>query len=239
MKIIEKLKQKAENINDFPPVTIAFLGDSVTQGCFDVYMTGEASLETYFDSNEAYHTKVRQILNMLFPKAPVNIINGGISGGSAHEGADRLERDILRFSPDLCVVCFGLNDSSVSDIDRYTSSLADIFDRLQEQGVEVVFMTPNMMCTEVSCHIDKPFLRQVAESISQKEIDGTLETFLNAAKEVAKSKNIPVCDCYTKWKTMAAQGVNTTDLLANHINHPIPMMNWMFAYSLVETFFAE
>ncbi len=239
MKIIEKLSAKVADLNGCPPVTIAFLGDSVTQGCFDVYMTGEESLETYFDSNEAYHTKVRQILNMLFPKAPVNIINGGISGGSAHEGAARLERDILRFSPDLCVVCFGLNDSCVSDVDTYIAALGDIFDRLQEQGVEVVFMTPNMMCTEVSCHIEKPFLRQVAENISHSQIDGTLEKFLSAAKELAKSKNIPVCDCYAKWKTMADQGVDTTALLSNHINHPIPKMNWMFAYSLVETFFTK
>ena len=98
-------------------------------------------------------------------------------------------------------------------------------------------MTPNMMCQKVSCHIDKPFLRQVAEEISHAQIDGTLEKFLNAAKELAASKKIPVCDCYTKWKTMSDQGVDTTELLSNYINHPIPEMNWLFAYSLVEMFF--
>lgn len=237
MKVINRLKEKAENIHGSSQVTLAFLGDSVTQGCFDVYMQTETTLETYFDSENAYHTQVRKILNMMYPKAPVNIINAGISGGCASAGLDRLERDVLRYSPDLCVVCFGLNDSCVSDIETYTKSLRDIFTRLQQEQIEVIFMTPNMMCTEVSCHIKEPYIRQVAANISAKETDGTLEKFLCAAKDVARECNVPVCDCYSKWKIMNNSGVQITNLLANYINHPTPQMNWMFAYSLVETMF--
>lgn len=239
MKIIGKLKEKAENIYDFPPVTIAFLGDSVTQGCFDVYMTSENSLETYYDVANAYHTQLRKILNMMFPKAPLNIINAGISGGCANEGAERLERDVLKFSPDLCVVCFGLNDSCSTDIETYKRAMSEIFDRLQKEDIEVIFMTPNMMCTQVSCHIKEPYLRQVAENISRSQTNGTLEAFLSAAKEIAEIRNIPVCDCYYKWKTLAENGVNITNLLSNCINHPTPEMNWLFAYSLAETMFSN
>lgn len=237
MKIIEKLASKTADINGNPPVTLAFLGDSVTQGCFDVYATSESSLQTYFDAENAYHTKVRKILNILYPAAPVNIINAGISGGSALEGAQRLERDVLKFSPDLCVVCFGLNDSCVCDMQTYTSSLSEIFDRLKENNIEVIFMTPNMMCTKVSCHIENAFIRKVAEDISHAQTNGKLEKYLEDAKKIATEKNIPVCDCYSKWKTLHNNGVDTTELLSNHINHPIPDMNWMFAYSLVETMF--
>ncbi len=239
MKIIEKLRKKAEDINNNPPVTIAFLGDSVTQGCFDIYLTNEKRIETYYDTNEAYHTKVRQILNMFFPKAPVNIINAGISGGCAHEGLERLERDVLRYSPDLCVVCFGLNDACESDIDTYINSLTGIFNRLKKEGIEVIFMTPNMMCTHVSCHIENPDLRRSAEYILKYQADGTFEKFLTEAKKLAEKMNVPVCDCYAKWKTLFDAGVDTTELLSNHINHPIPKMNWMFAYSLVEMFFTK
>lgn len=237
MKVIEKLKKKAENIHFEPPVAIAFLGDSVTQGCFDVYMKCEDRLETYFDAENAYHTKVRKILNMLFPKAPLSIINAGISGGCAIDGAERVERDVLRFSPDLCVVCFGLNDSSLIDIETYKKSIAEIFDKLLKENIEVIFMTPNMMCSNVSCHIKEPYIRDFAERISKTQNDGKLEEFLQAAKEIAKSRNIPVCDCYNKWKMLAENGVNTTELLSNYINHPTAEMNWLFAYSLVETMF--
>ena len=45
MKIIELLKQKQEGLIKNKPVTIAFLGDSVTQGCFECfYPSSQSSL---------------------------------------------------------------------------------------------------------------------------------------------------------------------------------------------------
>lgn len=238
MNVIKKLADKKNDINGKPPVTIAFFGDSVTQGCFELYKPAEGAMETVFDAENAYHTKVRKILNMMFPKAPLNIINAGISGGNARVGAERIERDVLRYSPDLCVVCFGLNDSVGDTIDNYKTAMEKIFDTLQNAGIEVIHLTPNMMCTDVSCHITDEFFRSVAANISDVQMSGRLEEYLNAAKEIAVSKNIPVCDCYAKWKTMYENGVDINDLLANYINHPLRDMNWLFAYSLVETMFA-
>ena len=37
MKFIEKLAKKQNNLYGEAPATLAFLGDSVTQGCFEVY----------------------------------------------------------------------------------------------------------------------------------------------------------------------------------------------------------
>jgi len=234
MKIAEKLAAKAADIYGVPTVNIAFFGDSVTQGCFDVYITSENTIQTYFDQENGYHTHLRKILSTLYPAAPVNIINAGISGDNATHALNRIERDVLRCNPDLCVVCFGLNDSNASTQEAYTASLGEIFDRLQAAGIEVIFMTPNMMCTKVSCHLEKPLIREVAASCAEIENSGKLERYLNAAKEVAKAKNVPVCDCYAKWKALAAAGVDTTELLANHINHPTEQLNWLFAVSLAE-----
>ena len=57
MKITEKLRAKANNLIGESPVAIAFLGDSVTQGCFDVYPTSPDSLQTYFDEQNR-NTKI-------------------------------------------------------------------------------------------------------------------------------------------------------------------------------------
>ena len=46
MKIIEKFAAKRKDNWDQPPVRIGFIGDSVTQGCFEIYKTSETSLET-------------------------------------------------------------------------------------------------------------------------------------------------------------------------------------------------
>lgn len=238
MKIMEKFRQKMCDPFGKEAVTIAFLGDSVTQGCFEVYTTEDAGLETVYDTENAYHTHLRKLLNHLYPKVPVNIINAGISGGTAGDGAARLQRDVLRFSPDLCVVCFGLNDSCNPAEDApeaYRAALADIFTRLRQQSIEVIFMTPNMMCTAVSPSIEDETIRGTAASVVQVQNSGRLEQFLTMGKETAAALDIPVCDCYAKWQRLASFGVDTNALLANDINHPTRDMNWLFALSLADT----
>ncbi len=242
MKIVEKITKKSKNLNGESPVCIAFLGDSVTQGCFDVYPLSENAIDTVFDAENAYHTYFRKIINTLYPNVPVNIINAGISGGNAPHGLSRLERDVLRFSPDLCVVCFGLNDSCANPdlpggLEKYLDALKSIFEELIKKDIEVIFMTPNIMCTEISCHITSELIKGIAERICAVQNSGRLDMFLEAAKKLASSMNIPVCDCYAKWKKLYESGVNTTELLSNKINHPTKEMNQLFAYSLTETIF--
>ena len=65
MKIIEKFNKKNVNLKGESPVCIAFLGDSVTQGCFGDFQISETLVDTVFDAENGYHTKLRKILNML------------------------------------------------------------------------------------------------------------------------------------------------------------------------------
>jgi len=54
--------------------------------------------------------KVKKILSKLYPTVPINIINASISGEASKDTIKRLEADMLRHSPYLCVVTFGTND---------------------------------------------------------------------------------------------------------------------------------
>ena len=56
MKIMNRIHEKANDNANKPGVTIAFLGDSVTQGCFELYKKSDGSIETVFDKTYAYHT---------------------------------------------------------------------------------------------------------------------------------------------------------------------------------------
>ena len=133
MKIVQKLAARAADNFNQPPVTIAFLGDSVTQGCFEIYQPDEKSIETVYDQANAYHAQFARMLAELYPAAPVNIINAGISGDNAPHGLERLERDVLSHRPDLTVVCYGLNDcrSNPEGLEIYRSALSGIFDKIQ------------------------------------------------------------------------------------------------------------
>lgn len=237
MKIMEKITAKAKNNWENEGVTIAFLGDSVTQGCFELYRKNNGDYETIFDKNNAYHAHLAKIFSVLYPSVPFNMINAGISGGSAPHGRDRLERDVIMHHPDLTVVCFGLNDAGggPEKVSIYADALADIFRRLKEEEIEIIFMTPNMMATEISCHLPDEGQRNIAERITKVQLDGWLDLYIEEAKKVCAAYDVPVCDCYQKWKTLYENGVEITELLANKINHPTREMNMLFAASLVET----
>lgn len=239
MKIVQKIRQKQESLMGHQGITIGFLGDSVTQGCFELYMKNAETAETCFDQNCGYHNYLKIILSMLFPRVPINIINGGISGNDAVQGLQRLERDILRYHPDLLVVCFGLNDSvkGLDKIQEYTEALKGIFKKLLEEEIEVIFMTPNMMCTEISPHLEKEKFRHIAEQAVVIQTEQVMDAYMDAAIKVCQEYEIKVCDCYRKWKKFQESGVIISDLLANYINHPTREMNWLFAVSLVETMF--
>ena len=171
MKIIEKMALKARDNFNREGVTIAFLGDSVTQGCFEIYKKKNNQIETVFDKRYSYEMGVFDILCTLFPTVTVNIINAGISGDCATRGALRVEKDVLRHEPDIVVVCYGLNDCRASEdsVKIYTDALREIFEKIQASGSELIFMTPNMMNTGVSPHLTDPDFVRLAEETAKKQ----------------------------------------------------------------------
>ena len=237
MKIIEKLARKTRDIGGSEGVTIAFLGDSVTQGCFELYKKENNRIETEFDKRYSYERYLFDILCTLYPEATVNIINAGISGDTAPRGALRVERDVIRHQPDLTVVCYGLNDcrSKPESVGNYLSALGTIFEKLRAAGSEIIFMTPNMMATKVSPRLTDPDFIETAERLSRLQTEGYMDAHIEAAKKLCAAQNVPVCDCYALWKKMDESGVDVTELLANRINHPTREMNRLFAVELART----
>ncbi len=237
MKVMEMFSKKENNLRGEPTVTLAFLGDSVTQGCFEVYTNERNGFEAIYDISSAYHTYLKQMLAMLYPAAPVQIINAGVSGDDAPGGLKRLHRDVIRYQPDLAVVCFGLNDvgKGPDKVQIYVDAMEGIFKELKEAGIETIFMTPSMMCTKVSPHLKEEVLREAAQGVSRRQNAGELEYYIDHAKALCEKYGVTVCDCYADWKRLEQHGVNTTDLLANYINHPRRDMNWLFALRLLET----
>ena len=239
MKTIEKIAAKSRDIYGAKPVTIAFLGDSVTHGCFECYKTGETSLDTVFDRKNAFSTRVGQMLGILYPNAQVNIVNSGISGDCATNGNNRLERDVLSCNPDLVVVSYGLNDScsGLEAIENYAIALKSIFTRLQEKGIEVIFLTQNYMNTKTSVHIHDDYFKGLAEMFAGVQNGGILKKYFERATQVCDEMQIPVCDIYAKWEQMDKGGVDVTELLSNKFNHPIRELHYYTAIKLLETMF--
>ena len=237
METAKKIAAKLD-IQNQPPVTIAFLGDSVTQGCFECYMTSKTTLQTVFDYKSAFSETVGDILHTLYPMAQVNIVNSGISGDNAPGGLARLERDVLAYHPDLVVLSFGLNDATrgKAGLADYASALEGMMARLRDAGAEVIFLTQNFMCQKTSPHImNEPMFVSLAERFAEIQNSGVLGEYFRAAREVAKKYGAHLCDLYALWEAMAAAGVDVTELLSNKLNHPIREFHRYMAAKLVET----
>ena len=241
MNIVNKLKAKKENMRGASPVTVVFLGDSVTQGCYEVYRNSPTTIETVFDYDSAYSTRFKSMVNLLYPNAQLNIINSGISGDNAVGALARIERDALNYNPDLVVVGLALNDSTagMEKLDEYRSAMTEIVKRVKNAGAECILLTPNMMNEYVSCHIFDDLTKNIAEGCKKVQVEGVLDAYVEVIRDIAKEQGVKLCDVYAKWKAMSRAGVDITYLLSNYINHPIRKLHYLTAMMLVDTIFED
>lgn len=223
MTVREKLNLDMKGLIAHGPVTIVAFGDSVTHGALAL---GEINYGT------VYHRRLAEKLSAVRSYVPVNVINAGIGGITAKDSLGRMESQVLSHHPDLVIVAFGLNDVN-GELDEYLASLAEIFDRCLEKGIETVFMTPNMFNTYVA-EDTADIHKEYAAVTASYQNGGRMDTYMEAACTLAKEKGVKVADCYAKWKALQSEGEDITMLLANRINHPKAEMHELFAQTLFE-----
>lgn len=206
---------------------IIFFGDSVTEGSFEL-LTVNGSVEGIVDQSSCYVRLVADRLRHACPASSFEIVNAGVGGDGTAAALKRIRTDVLDEQPDLVVVCFGLNDVFDRDAEAYGERLGTIFRLLREEGIAVLFMTPNMMNTYVSPQTHEAFVETAAITAACQN-SGVLDAYMETARREAAHQAIPVADAYARWKELAAYGVDTTQLLANWINHPSRKMHALFA----------
>lgn len=207
---------------------IVFLGDSVTEGWFDIFAKPDGGIDGTKDAESCYVNLVGNRLKEHFPNREIEVINAGVGGNNAGDGLARLEKDVIGKSPDIAVVCFGLNDVGQPGVEEYRNNMSEIFKRLKSFGIKAVFMTPNMINTYVHPR-NLEMLNEMAANCARLQTDGTMDLFMQTGRECAEANGAVVCDAYAQWKRLDYYGVDTTELLSNCINHPTKPMHRLFA----------
>ena len=203
--------------------TFVFFGDSVTEGCFELYPTSYG-FDTVRRPEYAYPTLLEPVLREKYGE--VRTVNAGLSGDNAHRALERLDRDVLSCHPDTVVVCFGLNDV-FHPLERFSAALDAMFSRLRQYAA-VVFVTPNMLNTYLH-PATLPCSEKIARKTLEFQVSGVFDRYIDAARTAARAAHIPVCDLYAYWQSLAAAGTDTTVLLSNYINPPTPAMHRVLA----------
>lgn len=239
-KLVEKLKLRNAEPMKNEPATIVFLGDSVTNGCFEVEFDGERYLPVY-DEENSYTAIFKRMVKSLYPATQLNVINSGISGDSTWGGVERLQRDVLVYQPDMVVVCFGLNDcvAGREGVHGYAENLKTIVKTVQATGADVLVMTPNDITDNVHYSLKTEREKNDAKLLASLSRDGVFDEYMQAAKSVAFECGVQLVDCYTIWKNLEKQGIEVNSLLSNKLNHPTREMHFVFAYELIRSIFGN
>lgn len=239
MRIMHRLSARSHNPGGCRPPLIVCLGDSVTHSCFELDMPENHWQEPTCRPWDGFPMKLQDRLARLYPLAAPTVFNAGVGGDAVSQMDARLERDVLSLRPDLVILEVGLNDCLGSETDDPTDfgqAVGALMDRILASGAELMLLTPNAMCARMHENVPKEdSWRQLYARAVHKQVSGTMTAFVNAARIEAEKRSVPVADAYARWEAMRLQGIDTTSLLANQINHPKPEMHDLFVEEILRT----
>lgn len=208
---------------------IVFFGDSVTEGCFELsFHNAEGATDIIRDKKSVYHNVLKERIEKEHPGLDIEYVNAGISGNSTVDALKRIEQDVIAQNPDVAVVCFGLNDVAGMSLDEYVSNMEQIFRRLKEHGIQVIYMTPNMYNTYVHGDV-LPNHADMAAVLARVQNENRPDLYYAEARKRAEECGCIVADAYGAWKKLSKYGIDVTELLSNKLNHPTRAMHRLFA----------
>jgi lysophospholipase L1-like esterase len=144
---------------------------------------------------------------------------------------------VISHKPHICVVNFCLNDLSET-VEEYITALREIFTRLLAADIRPILLTPSMLNSYV--HPDTiPMYKDFAAVTAEWHRSGYMDTYVEAAKALARELGVAVADAYAEWKVLEREGMDVTANLANYINHPSRQLHQVFANVLFEALQGE
>jgi len=101
----------------------------------------------------------------------VKVVNAGVSGDTAADGARRVEKDVLDGKPDLVLIAFGLNDMKNGvPPERFRENLVDILSEVSTEGAQPVLLTTTRLQQGVSLlvHLDPAPYNDVIRTLARE-----------------------------------------------------------------------
>ena len=187
------------------PLNIVCFGDSVT-GVY--YHTG---------SRRAYTDMVGIALKKLYPESRLKMINAGISGHTTVNALSRIDRDVIKHSPSLVTVMFGLNDMTRVPLETYEANLHTIIQKSREVGSEVLLCTPNNV---------------ISTSARPSKL---LATYCDVVRKVAREEKVALCDCYQQMDLLRQKNEQDWRFLLSDEIHPNMNGHRMMAQMIVQS----
>ncbi|MDP2336496.1 MAG: SGNH/GDSL hydrolase family protein [Bacteroidota bacterium] len=127
---------KAEMQKEWPKnrtINIVFHGHSVPAGYFKTPAVNTLS---------AYPNLVLKKLKEIYPLAVINVIVTAIGGENSVKGAERFERDVLIYKPDLILIDYALNDRGAG-LEKARMAWMQMIKQAKDRGIKMILLTPS------------------------------------------------------------------------------------------------
>lgn len=162
--------------------------------CLKPFFGKHITLVALGDSNTEFNhwSAGRNFLTMIACNAStryagITPVNSGHSGDDVKKALARLDRDVLRFHPDVVIVSLGTNDSTTGTLEEFKENYRKLLTILKEQIPAVITRTSN----------------PAVDMRNGKEDPGwnaSREDFMAAIVEISREMGIPCVDHYSMWK---------------------------------------
>ncbi len=181
-----KLKKTIDKINAGQELKIIALGDSLTYG----WMV-----------NKGYLDFLEEMLSRKYPENKITIINKGVPGDTAEEGRQRLEKDVISYSPDLLFIQFALNDAfSGYSVTGFSENISVIIAEIKKQTrAEILLMTSSPL---------------------DQENKDLIKDYYEALLDIAKKESVEIVCIHEYLEQKMADGIDVTVLFQADAVHP-------------------
>ena len=167
-----------------------------------------------------------------FPKG-CTVINSGIGGNQIVHALERVDRDVLRFDPDITIVSFGANDCLNTTPERFRAGLREVVRRIRAGSESrIVLRTPNPL-------VDMFTGRELHEYPmgDGKAMRVDRAAFAQVICDVAREEQTLLVDHYSLWKkSMESECVGDLIMLMSNPQHPNHLGHRRLYHELAPTF---
>ena len=167
-------------------ITIAFLGDSITQ--------------FGWEQEDGY---VRQVVAKLYENGiKTNPIPAGICGDTSIAMLNRMDNDVLNYKPDIMFFMGGLNDIwlNQSSVEEYKNNITNILNKAEENNVKIILLNLTVIGEDINSSMNKQsdsyneFLSTITKERHITLIDVNSEIKNEILKENKPNKNVLTTD---------------------------------------------
>jgi lysophospholipase L1-like esterase len=159
---------------------LLFIGDSITD-CKRKRPIGESLINDGLGLG--YVSLIASLIETVYPKLHIGILNQGISGNTIRDVKSRWENDVLQFSPDWISIMIGINDvwqqfdslrffNNYVYENEYRATLDELVKTAKSNQKGIILMTPY-------------FIENNSEDLMRKKMN----VYASIVKEISKKHN--------------------------------------------------